>query len=146
MGLQVAGLPFLELHLEPPALIDGIVQFGEGVCDLLAADVEFETVGQRGVLRVSAGEGRDVHGVMGDDGRLDKVLLHRFIEDRHQHLARRVALPHLDPKFPGMIGHSGGVVEDGRFHAADLHDGIADGEPPPGGGQVDLFPLVAELE
>ncbi len=83
---------------------------------------------------------------MGDEGRLDEVLLHRFVEDRHQHLAGRVAFLHLDPQLPGMVGHSGVVVEDCRLDAADLHDGIPDGDPPPGGRQVDLLPLVAELE
>ena len=38
----------MKLHLEPPALVDGVVQFGEGVRDLLAADVKLEAVGQRG--------------------------------------------------------------------------------------------------
>ena len=97
MGLQIAGLPFLQLHLEPPPLVYGIVEFREGVGNLLSADVELETVDEGGVNSVSPGERLDLHGVMGDEDRLNELCLDLLVEDGHQHLAGWIAFLHIEP-------------------------------------------------
>ena len=56
-GLVVALVPQLHLRLEALALVDGIVELGEGVAHLTVADEQLEPLGEAGVLRGAAWPG-----------------------------------------------------------------------------------------
>ena len=61
-------------------LVDGVVELGEGVAHLTAADEQLEPLGEAGVLGGALGQGGDIHRVHGDEGGLDELLLHLLVE------------------------------------------------------------------
>ena len=58
LGLLVAGGARQHLRLEAGALIDRIVELGEGVGDLPAVDIGFEPLDEARIVRVGLGERR----------------------------------------------------------------------------------------
>ena len=60
LGVDALGLAGSDLLLEAAALVDGVVQLGEGVAELAAVNEEFEALGQVLVLGLALGQGRDV--------------------------------------------------------------------------------------
>src|SRR5437016_13255110 len=71
--LLVSPLALARLLLEPPPLIDGIVELGVGVGELAPTDVELEAVDQARVAGLAPGQGRELDGEVGDEGRLDQA-------------------------------------------------------------------------
>jgi hypothetical protein len=71
MGFVVATLFFGHLLLEAGELVDGIVELGEGVADLEAADVKLEALDPVGFVGLFLGEWADGQGEVVDDGGLD---------------------------------------------------------------------------
>ena len=63
------------LLFEAGLLVDGVVELGECVAHLTAADEELEALGEARVLRTALGERRNVDGVHGDKGGLYHELL-----------------------------------------------------------------------
>ncbi len=59
MGFVVAALLFEELGFEAGVLVDGVVELGEGVADLEAADVELEALYPVGFFGLDLGEWGD---------------------------------------------------------------------------------------
>ncbi len=70
-GLFVAAFFLLDLLLEAVVLVDGVVELGEGVADLEAADVELEALDPVGLVGLDLGEWGDGQGEVVDDGGLD---------------------------------------------------------------------------
>ena len=60
LGVDALGLAGSDLLLEAAALVDGVVQLGEGVAELAAVDEELETLGQVLVFGLALGQGGDV--------------------------------------------------------------------------------------
>ena len=79
MGFVVAAVAFFELVFEAAALVVGIVELGEGVADLEAADVELEALDPVGLVGLDLGQRRDGEGEVVDDGGLDEVLFGQSI-------------------------------------------------------------------
>ena len=73
MRFVIAAFPFFHLFDEAVALVDGVIQFRETVCQLTAVDKGFETISQERIIAVLFGERRNFQGMTGDDGRLDEV-------------------------------------------------------------------------
>ena len=89
-GLVVAAGHRINLRLESGSLVFGIVEFGETVREFLAADEEFEAVGDA-LLRVRlARQRRDFHRIMGDEGRLREFAFDGFLENFQEQLAPAV--------------------------------------------------------
>ena len=59
VGFFVAAFFLGHLGFEAAALLVGVVELGEGVADLEAADVELESLDPFGVVGLLLGEGRD---------------------------------------------------------------------------------------
>ncbi len=82
MGFRVAALFFGHLLLEAGELVDRVVELGEGVADLEAADVELEALDPVGFVGLFLGERGDGEGEVVDDGGLDEVGFGDSFEDR----------------------------------------------------------------
>ena len=145
-GLVVALGAQLDLLLEALLLVDGVVELGEGVAHLAAADEELEALGQARVLRAALGKGRDIHRVHGDEGGLDHLLLHLLVEA----LIERVApgglhLVHIDADSL-CCGDSLRIVRDGHeVHAEVLLHGLGHGEAAEARSQGDLVALPLDI-
>ena len=117
-GLVVAFLAEAQLLLETAQLVDGVVELGVGVGQLLAADEELETLGELGIVAVALAEGRHLDGVVGNEGGLDELVLALLAEDGVDELA----LAH------GGVGlHAealAGLAEFLLAHAADVDTGL----------------------
>ena len=100
-GLVVPLGPQLHLLLEAAALVDGVVELGEGVAHLAAADEQLEALGEPGILGGALGQGGHVHRVHGDEGGLDQLLLHPLVKDLVQGVA------------PGLVRRLGQLHPDG---------------------------------
>jgi len=140
--LVIALGPQLHLLEEALLLVDGVVELGEGVAHLAAADEELEALGQARILRAALGEGRDVHRVHGDEGGLDHLLLHLLVEA----LIERVAPGglHLVHVHADSLRRGDGllIIGDGHeVHAQILLDGLGHGHAPEAGGEGDLMAL-----
>jgi len=57
LGLLIAGRLGFHLLFEPAALVERIVELGEGVADFPARDKGFEAFDQFGVIAVAFGQG-----------------------------------------------------------------------------------------
>ena len=65
---------FGHLRFEAGALVVGVVELGEGVADLEAADVELEALDPVGLVGLFLGEWGDGQGEVVDDRGLDEVV------------------------------------------------------------------------
>ena len=88
MGFIVAAFFFGHLLLEAGALVVGVVELGEGVADLEAADVELEALDPVGLVGLFLGERGDGEGEVVDDRGLDEVWLGDGLEDGCDGLCR----------------------------------------------------------
>ena len=80
VGFLVALVPQLHLTLEPLLLVDGVVELGEGVAHFAAADEQLKPLGEPVILGGTLGQRGDVHGMHGDEGGLDELLLHLLVK------------------------------------------------------------------
>ena len=145
VGFPIALLLHLHLFLEPAALVHGIVQLGKRIGELAPAYEQLEPFGEFGVVPVPLGQGRDLHGIIRDEGRVHEAVLHETFEEFVDHLAPAQFDVHVQPpviarcrEFRGR--HAGGV------DVGVLADGVEHGQPRPGRGQVDRPALVRVLQ
>ena len=75
-----------KLLLEPPALLDRIVELAEGVRDFEAADIELEPFDGVGIVLPLLRERRDLGRKVVDEYRLDEIALAQRLEDRRRNL------------------------------------------------------------
>src|SRR5664279_766382 len=139
----VAARAFVELLLEAPALLLGIVQLAEGVADLKSANEDLETLDPLGVLfglALVLREWRNRERKIVDEGRLNEVRLGDKLENLGDRLAirrssivgnvriRRIVAMHHggDLLGAGKIGHLRLVPS---VLGPELDDGFAHGEP-----------------
>ena len=73
MGLVIAGGAFFHLSLEPFTLVNGVVDFAEGVADFAAEDVALEAAGETGAVGILFCEGRGFDRVADDEGGLNEM-------------------------------------------------------------------------
>jgi len=88
MGLLVAPFAPAELLVEPLPLIHRVVQLGERVGDLPAADDQLEPVDDLRPFVVATRERRNVERVFRDEGRPGDLLLGHLLVDRDQQVSR----------------------------------------------------------
>ena len=142
-GFVVTFLREAQLLFEAQALVDGVVQFGVGVAQLLAVDHELEALGQLGVVAVTLGEGRHLDGIVGDEGRLYVVGLALLAEDFVDDLALAHGLVDL---YAYLLAH---LAQLCFVHAADvdagvLLDGVEHGDALE--GRLEADDVVAHLD
>jgi hypothetical protein len=85
LGLVVTLCLLCGLLLEAETLVEGIVQLGVGVDNLLLADKGLEPLTETGVLTVVLGERRHHLGVAGDECGVDALLLDEFANKSVEH-------------------------------------------------------------
>lgn len=81
LGLVVALVLLARLLLEAEALVEGVVQLGVGVDNLLLADEGLETFAEADLVAVVLGERRHHLRVAVDEGRVDALLLDEFSDE-----------------------------------------------------------------
>jgi len=92
VGFVVAAVALLQLVFEAAALVVGVVELGEGVADLEAADVELEALDPVGLVGLDLGERRDGEREVVDDCWLDEVRFGDGFKDCRNCLTKRHAL------------------------------------------------------
>ena len=108
-------------------MILGVVELGEAVGDLAAADEELEALGDEGVVVLAARQRRHLGGVIGDEGRVLEAMLDGLLEDLDLHLAQAPAVfygnaqPFGDAAGALLVRQGGGVdvvvvLQDGIEH------------------------------
>jgi len=85
LGLVVTLCLLCGLLLEAETLVEGIVQLGVGVDNLLLADEGLETLTETGVLAVVLGERRHHLGVASDECGVDALLLDELANESVEH-------------------------------------------------------------
>ncbi len=88
VGFVVAAVAFFQLVFEAAALVDGVVELGEGVADFEAADVELEALDPVGLVGLDLAERRDGEREVVDDRGLDEVGFGESFEDICDDLAQ----------------------------------------------------------
>ena len=92
VGFVVAAFFFGHLLLEAAALVIGIVQLGEGVANLEAADVKLETFDPVGFVRLFLREWAYRQGEVVDDRGLDEVGFGYGFKDRRDNFTNSGSL------------------------------------------------------
>ncbi len=135
---------FLHLAHEAALLVYGVVELREGVAVLVAADEEFKTLREEGVVRLALRKRGVLHGIVIDEYGLDEAVLALLLEDGVEHLALCGLLP-----FRHRNAHGGGAgpcvlvrLPCVIVRAGVLFHGFLHGEPWPGGGHAYLRALV----
>ena len=119
-------------------LVDGVVELGEGIAHLAAADKHLIPLRQMGILRAALGQRAHLHRVHGDEGGLNERLLHLLVEGLVQGVAPRPGHAlHVHAYALGQL--HGGVIIALNGHevgAGDILHGIGHGDALPAGGQI----------
>lgn len=148
LGLVVTLVLLAGLLLESQTLVEGVVQLGVGVDNLLLADEGLETLAETGVLAVVLGQRRHHLGVAGDEGGVDAGLLDELTHQLVQHTGVGHGRRALDT---GLLEHAlqelaglGGVqlVAGRELLAGGLLEGRDHLHAPPGGLPVDVVLLA----
>ena len=113
-------------------LVDGVVELGVGVGQLLAVDHQLETLGQAGFAAVHLRQRRHFHGVVGDEGGLDELAFAGFAEDFVDQLALAHTLIDLDAE---LLSHAANffLAHFAQIIARFFLDGVEDGQATIGG-------------
>ena len=145
-GFVISLIPQLHLLLEAAPLVDGVVELGEGVAHLTAADEQLKPLGEPGVLGRPLGQGGDIHRVHGDESGLNEHPLHLLVKALVEGVAPGgLHSVHVDAHALGG-GHGRLVAVDGHeVHPQVLLDRLGHGQPGPARGQADLLPLPGDL-
>ena len=142
VGFLVTGFPLSDLRLKTLALIEWIIQLGEGVGDLPSGNIKLEPVGQRRVRILATGQRGDLNGIIGDDSRLHQLgldsLFEDFVQDRHQ----VGILFHFHLQSCCCLHGGGAIAQDRRIETVDFQNRLSVGPTTPGRGQVDLLTLI----
>ena len=147
VGLLVAVGALGGLRLEALVLVDGVVQLGEGVAHLAAADERLVALRQLRLGGAALGQGTDLHGVHGDEGGLHQRLLHLLIKRLVQGVAPGVGhAVHVHAHAPGQL-HALVVVADAghEVRAGDVLHRVGHGHARPAGSQVDVVAQPLDL-
>ena len=86
-GFLVALCLELKLMLETLLLIDRVVELREGVGKLAAGDEQLEALGVARVRSVLFGQRGDLHRMAGQEGRLNQLVLDKFVEEQVEDIA-----------------------------------------------------------
>ena len=143
-GLIVAEALGRDLLGKAAGLVDGVVELGEGVGVLVAADDQLKAVGQARVVVLALGEGADLLGVVADEGRVDQRGLAQLVVKLKDQLAGAPVLLPLDAVLLADLAQA----LDGGVHVHVLAAGagghLGEGQGLPGAGHVDGLALVGD--
>ena len=127
-GLVIARLTLIHLGLEAAHLVDGIVQFRVGVREFHAADEELEAVHEAVVALQRLGEGRQLDGIVGDEGGLDELLLGVVLKEVAQQRTNRLLVRVLDVRGLRQGPHAVAILQEVAVDAAEFGDGVLHGQ------------------
>src|SRR5437763_10719879 len=130
------------LRLEAGALVERVVQFGEGVGDLPAIDVGLEALDKPRVVAVGLGERRDIAGEAGHMDRLDQLVLDPRGKSGFQRMAPALVTLQGAAELLRGIARRGGVLDREEIDAGMLAHEFGHAAPRPGRGQLDLRPAI----
>ena len=111
------------------------------------ADEQLKALSEPGIGGRTLGQGGHVHGMHGDEGGLDQLLLHLLIEALIEEVAPGVVLLLAQLHAHGG-GQSLGLGVGGNCHevgAQVLLDGLGHGHAAPAGGQIHVIALPIDL-
>ncbi len=145
MGFPVAQALHFHLLFEPAALVHRVVQLRERVGEFTSADEQLEPFREIGVVRMPLRQGRYLHGIIGNEGRVHQVVLHEALEKPVDHLSPAQFGVHFEAPFAAyrreFPGRHPGDVDTGV-----LAYGIEHGQPRPWRGQIDGPVLVRMVQ
>ena len=132
-GLVVAF--FRETHLlhEALILVDGVVEFGVGVGQLLAVDHQLEALGELRIVAVSLCKRRHLYGIVDYERRLDVGPLALLAENFVDQFSFAHGLVYLDAHRGGggaefvlvlAVDVETGMLEDGVAHSGAAEGGL----------------------
>ena len=121
LGMDTLGLTLGHLSLKAGALVDGVIQLREGVAHLVAGDEKLKALRQPGIFGLALGQGRNLHRVIHNEGRLLQLILHKGIEKLgeavptlgrlfHMHAAGFAVRPGFLVALPGEPVHAAGFL------------------------------------
>ena len=99
--LIVAGGKQLFLSLKAAALVDGIVELGEGVRHLAAGYEQLETLRVVRIVGLSLCKRGNLDRVLRDESRLNELVLNIFLEEEVEQIALLVSLFKFDAALLG---------------------------------------------
>ncbi len=76
MGLLVPSLEGTNLSQESLSLVYGVIQLGEGIAYLHAADITLEALCRARIVGLFLGQGRDFDGIVNEESRLNELGPH----------------------------------------------------------------------
>ena len=135
------------LCFEALILVDGVVELREGVAHLAAADEHLIALGERGLLGAALGQRADLHGVHGDECRLDERGLDLLVERLIERVAPRVGnVFHVHARALGEGDCRVRVAEDGHeVRPRDVLDSVGHGHAAPARREVHIVAQPLEL-
>ena len=135
------------LRLKALVLVDGVVQLGESVAHLAAADEHLIALGERGLLGAALGQRADLHGIHGDERRLDERGLDLLVERLIERIAPRVGdVFHVHAHALGEGDRRVRVAEDGhKVGPRDVLNGVGHRHTAPARREVDIMAQPLEL-
>lgn len=150
LSLVVTLVLLTGLLLETETLVEGVVQLGVGVDDLLLADEGLETLAKTNVLAVVLGKGRHHLGVASNEGWVDASLLDELADQLIEHTGvgqwgrtlNAGLLQHLLEEFTRLSGVQ--LVTWRELLTSGLLEGRDHLHAAPGGLPVDVV-LLASL-
>ncbi len=135
------------LRLEALVLVNGVVELGEGVAHLAAADEHLIALGERGLLRAALGQRADLDRVHGDECRLDERGLDLLVERLIERVAPRMGnILHVHAHALGECDRRVRVAEDGhKVGPRDVLDGVGHGHAAPARREVHIVAQPLKL-
>ena len=137
-GFLVALCLELKLMLETLLLVDRVVELREGVGELAAGDEQLEALGVARVRSVLFGQRADLHRMPSQEGRLNQLVLDKFVEEQVEDIALQMALLILDVV---LLGNRSGFLQGVDLVEVDagvLLDRLDHADPLKRFAQVDL--------
>ena len=134
----------LLLLLEAAALLQGVVELGEGVGDLHAAQEGLEALDVRGVVRLGLGQGRHLHGVVDEEGGLHQRGLHPVGQELVDEASPANLLGDGDAQLTHAARQRRRVPKLGNVNAAVLEERGAEVDAGPRRLQVDGLALPGD--
>ena len=147
MGFFVARRVLRGLRFKSLALVEWIVQLGEGIRNLPPGDIQLEPIGQGRVGILSTGQRRNLDRIVGDERRLLQIRLHRLLKDLVENdMERRwrISLPDRETQSGSCFIGCQLILQDDVVKLIHLHNGLMIRPPSPRRREIDVRALIVD--